>query len=109
MITLKHKKAINTYETILIAKPENTEDDIVQNLIVIYSNFLKENGAIQIYFQNKGRHHLAYLVQKNSDGIYIHSNYKGSGKIVKQLEKYIRFDEKIIRHMTINKNNMATA
>lgn len=36
MITLKHKKAINTYETILIAKPENTEDDIVQNLIVIY-------------------------------------------------------------------------
>ena len=62
---------------------------------------MREHGAIQIYFQNKGRHHLAYLIKKNSDGIYIHSSYKGNGKIVKQLEKYIRFDEKIMRHMTI--------
>ena len=34
MITLKNKQAINAYETILIAKPENTEDDIENNLIV---------------------------------------------------------------------------
>lgn len=29
MITLKNKQAINIYETILIVKPEHTEEDIV--------------------------------------------------------------------------------
>jgi len=66
--------------------------------------FLQENGAVQIYFQNKGRHHLSYLVKKYNDGIYLQSNYKGNGQIVKKMEKLIRFDEKIIRHLTIKQD-----
>jgi len=31
MITLKNKKAINTYETILILKPDQTEEDTVKS------------------------------------------------------------------------------
>nr|QUE28386.1 ribosomal protein S6 [Porphyrostromium boryanum] len=44
---------------------------------------------------------MTYLIKKHSDGIYIQSNYKGNGQIVKKLEKVLRFDEKIIRHMTV--------
>nr|QUE28750.1 ribosomal protein S6 [Porphyropsis coccinea] len=31
MITLKNKQIINTYETVLILKPEQVEEDTVQN------------------------------------------------------------------------------
>nr|QUE28734.1 ribosomal protein S6 [Porphyrostromium japonicum] len=128
MINLKNKKNINTYETILIVRPENTEEDtdrfvnemlhslekifkalqavisVYTNTIEQYSSLLRESGAIQVYFQNKGRHHLTYLIKKHSDGIYIQSSFKGNGRIVKKLEKVLRFDEKVMRHLTIKQS-----
>lgn len=56
---------------------------------------------MHIYFQNKGRHHLTYPIKKHNDGIYLHGSYQGNGQIIKKVEKVVRFDEQIIRHMTI--------
>nr|QUE28178.1 ribosomal protein S6 [Pseudoerythrocladia kornmannii] len=102
MITLKNKQAINTYETILILKPEQSEDDTVRIKFYFYiPNVLAKNGAVQIYTQNKGRNHLTYLIKKYNDGIYIQINYRSNGQIVEKLEKILRFDEQVIRHLTL--------
>nr|YP_010336902.1 ribosomal protein S6 [Madagascaria erythrocladioides]UNJ16487.1 ribosomal protein S6 [Madagascaria erythrocladioides] len=106
MITLNKKKAFNNYETTLIIKPEQTEEDTVRiRLIQTYKNTNNSHGASKIFAQNKGRNHLTYLIKKYSDGIYVQINYEANGQIVKKIEKIIRFDEKITRHLTIKNNN----
>nr|YP_009398388.1 ribosomal protein S6 [Lophocladia kuetzingii]ARW67574.1 ribosomal protein S6 [Lophocladia kuetzingii] len=94
---------LNNYETIYILKPDVT-DNVNLSLINFYKTLLKEKGAKNIVVQHRGRRHLSYNILHYYDGIYVQMNYQSNGNLVKFLEKSMRFNENIIRCLTIKQN-----
>ena len=44
---------------------------------------------------------LSYVIKKNKKGNYIHFKFKGSGKIIEELEKNERIDKNLIKYLTV--------
>nr|ARW68637.1 ribosomal protein S6 [Palisada sp.] len=91
---------LNTYETIYVLKPDVT-DNLNLSLVNYYKSLLKEKGANNIVVQHRGRRHLSYNIFHYYDGIYVQMNYKANGQLVKFLEKSMRFNDNIVRYLTV--------
>nr|YP_009122119.1 30S ribosomal protein S6 [Choreocolax polysiphoniae]AJH65877.1 30S ribosomal protein S6 [Choreocolax polysiphoniae] len=91
---------LTCYETIYILKPHVTNSF---NLFLInyYKCLLKLKGAINIIVANKGKRYLSYNILYSYEGIYIQMNYQANGKLLKYLEKSMRFNNNIIRYLTV--------
>nr|YP_009293935.1 ribosomal protein S6 [Ahnfeltia plicata]YP_010204017.1 ribosomal protein S6 [Ahnfeltia fastigiata]AOM65623.1 ribosomal protein S6 [Ahnfeltia plicata]UAT97255.1 ribosomal protein S6 [Ahnfeltia plicata]UAT97460.1 ribosomal protein S6 [Ahnfeltia plicata]UAT97664.1 ribosomal protein S6 [Ahnfeltia fastigiata]UAT97868.1 ribosomal protein S6 [Ahnfeltia fastigiata] len=95
--------ALNSYETIYILKPDVTED---KNLTLVneYKLLIKKSGGQNVFVQHRGRRHLSYNITHYYDGIYVQMNYEGSGALVQILERSMRFNESIVRYLTVKQN-----
>ena len=53
-----------------------------------------------------GKRTLSYPMGKEKEGIYIHIDYAGRPQVVGEVEKVLRYDERVIRFMTtvVNKD-----
>nr|QCI09119.1 ribosomal protein S6 [Inkyuleea mariana] len=94
---------LNSYEMIYILKPDVTED-INLALVNQYKSLIKENGGQNIFVQHRGRRHLSYNITHYYDGIYVQMNYQGNGMLVKLVEKSMKFNENIIRYLTVKQD-----
>jgi len=96
---------LNTYETIYILKPDVTEDT---NLALVhkYKTLIKKNGGQNIFIQHRGRRHLSYNITHYYDGIYVQMNFEGNGNLIKLLEKSMRFNDYIVRYLTIKQKSL---
>lgn len=92
--------SLNKYETIYILKPD-TKEDTNLDLVKRYKLLIQKNGGQNILIQHRGRRHLNYNIAHYYDGIYIQVNYEGNGYLVKMLEKSMKFNNNIIRYLTI--------
>lgn len=92
--------SLNNYETIYVLKPD-VSDDFNLSLVKYYKAFIKKKGGENIIIQPRGRRHLSYNISHYYDGIYVQMNYIGNGYIVKNLEKSMRFNDNIIRYLTV--------
>nr|YP_009391172.1 ribosomal protein S6 [Dipterocladia arabiensis]ARW59316.1 ribosomal protein S6 [Dipterocladia arabiensis] len=91
---------LNNYETIYILRPDVTDEKNL-SLVNFYKTLIKENGGQSILVQHRGRRHLSYNITNYYDGIYVQMNYQGNGQLVKILEKSMRFNNNIVRYLTI--------
>nr|YP_009313404.1 Ribosomal protein S6 [Galaxaura rugosa]SCW21658.1 Ribosomal protein S6 [Galaxaura rugosa] len=91
---------LNHYETIYIVRPDIIEDT---SLLIVneYKTMLKKNGGQNIFVQHRGRRHLSYNIKNYYDGIYVQINFEGNGYLVSLLEKSMKFNDAIIRYITI--------
>nr|YP_009397577.1 ribosomal protein S6 [Dipterosiphonia australica]ARW66763.1 ribosomal protein S6 [Dipterosiphonia australica] len=96
---------LNNYETIYIVKPDVT-DDISLSLVNSYRSLLKEKGAMNITVQHRGRRHLSYNILHYYDGVYVQMNYQASGKLISFLEKSMRFNDNIVRYLTVKQDTI---
>ena len=99
--------SFSNYETIYILKPNVTE---AQNLSLLnyYKIFIQERGGQNIYIQHRGKRHLSYTIKDYYDGIYVQMNYQANGKIIDLLEKSMKFEDNIIRYLTVKKDLLNT-
>lgn len=91
---------LNSYETIYILRPDVTDENNL-SLVNFYKKLIKENGGQSVVIQHRGRRHLSYNITHYYDGIYVQMNYHGNGQLVKILEKSMRFNNNIVRYLTI--------
>ncbi len=88
------------YETIYIIRPTVNEDDI--NAIIDRTNGVIEKfGGSIIQLDRWGLKKLAYLIQKETQGYYVFTEYAGTPEAVAELERLFRIDEKSLKYMTI--------
>nr|YP_010873077.1 ribosomal protein S6 [Nemalion vermiculare]WGV34443.1 ribosomal protein S6 [Nemalion vermiculare] len=94
---------LNTYEIIYILKPDVTEE---KNLMIVneYKTLIRARGGENIFVQHRGRRHLSYNIEKYYDGIYVQMTFDGNGVLVQLLDKSMRFNENIIRFLTIKQS-----
>jgi small subunit ribosomal protein S6 len=97
---------LNHYETVFIATPVLSEQQMKEAVLKFKKVITDNNGEI-VHEENWGLKKLAYPIQKKSTGFYYLIEFKGPGNIVEDLEVQYRRDERIIRFLTFKMEKFA--
>lgn len=95
---------MNCYETLFVAKPTLTEEEIAAQITKVKDVLTKE-GAELVGTNDMGMRKLAYPVQKNDRGYYTVLFYKAEGTFINELERNLKINEDVIKFLTVKYNN----
>ena len=96
------------YETILIAHADLSEDEL-SNLVTRYGAVVTGQKGVLINVERWGKRRLAYIIKKQTRGFYILIDYAGESAVVKELERNLKIDDKILKFMTVLKDGVVDA
>tara|TARA_B100001996_G_scaffold180868_1_gene138092 strand:- start:1769 stop:2113 length:345 start_codon:yes stop_codon:yes gene_type:complete len=88
------------YEHTIIARQDVSSAQLKQ-LIEKYSKIVKNLEGNIVKTENWGLLDLAYIINKNKKGNYIHFKIEGESKIISELEKNEKIDKNLLKYMTI--------
>ena len=88
------------YEHSFIATPELSTNEL-DSLNEKIASILEKNGSKIIKKEDWGIRTLAYPIKKNTKGNYNNLYIDGNNKIIKELEQFERYDERIIKFLSI--------
>jgi len=88
------------YENTLIAKQDLAEKDL-KTIKDKYNDVINNTSGKVIKIEEWGLLNLATKIKNYKKGFYIHYKFEGSGKTLNEIEKKIKVDGAIIRHLTV--------
>ena len=88
------------YETIFIARPNVTEDEI-EAIAAKTTSIIEGDGGTIIRIDKWGLKKLAYLIKKESQGYYVFADYAGIPASVAEIERVSRIDDRILKYLTV--------
>jgi len=88
------------YETMIITKPTLTDEEKAKNIESIKKVIENFNGEV-VAVDNIGVRELAYPIQKFERGHYYIIYYKAPAPAVTELERQLRYNEDLLRFMTV--------
>ena len=91
---------MNLYEHTIIAKQSFSKSQL-ESLKEKYSNLIQKNSGEIIKIEDWGLINMAYQIDNNKKGNYIHIKLKGDGKTINELEKKERIDSNLLRFLTV--------
>lgn len=94
------------YESVLIARQDLGQSQ-VNNIVSDLTNVIANNGGEVVRADNWGLKNLAYRVKKNRKGYYVVLNISAPAAAVAEYERQMRFNEDIIRYMTIKVDELS--
>ncbi len=97
------------YELLVILKPTLTDEEKAAQVSSLEDTFSKNGAKIEV-IEDKGMRTLAYEIQKHKRGHYYVIYFTAPGSAISEIERVIRFNEDIIKFMTVkyeNKKEMA--
>jgi len=100
------KEMLNQYETVFIATPVLSENQM-KEAVQKFKKIITDNNGEIIHEENWGLKKLAYPIQKKSTGFYYLVEFRASGELVDKLEVQYRRDERIIRFLTFRMDKYA--
>ncbi len=96
----KGELMLRYYETMIIVKPTITDEEkeaIIENVKKVIESFKCEVVAVD----NIGVRELAYPIEKFERGNYYIVYYKAPSNAVLELERQLRYNEDVLRFMTV--------
>ena len=91
---------MNLYEHTIVVRQDISPSQIKQ-LTDKYAKIVEKNEGNLVKTENWGLLNLSYIIKKNKKGNYIHFKFKGSGKVVDELEKNERLDKNLLKYLTV--------
>lgn len=88
------------YETIFIARPNVSEDDI-EAVVSKTTAIIEGDGGTIIRIDKWGLKKLAYLIKKESQGYYVYFDFAGVPASVAEIERIFRIDDRILKYLTV--------
>jgi small subunit ribosomal protein S6 len=88
------------YETVIIARQDISTQQ-VETLTENMSSFITDGGGTVAKVENWGLRNLAYKIKKNRKGHYVLLNLDTPVDAMKEMERNLRLNEDVLRHMTI--------
>jgi len=88
------------YETFFIVDPD-LPDDIHSVIDDKLQSIVQSNGGSVLSYVPWGKRKLAYPIKKRSRWLYVLMEYAGGSKLVAELERNLRLDERIIKFLTV--------
>ena len=95
---------MNLYEHTIIARQDTSPSQLKQ-ITEKYLNIVEKNKGEVVQTQNWGLINLAYVINKNRKGNYIHFKIKGPSSLIVDLEKSERIDKNLLRYLTVKVKN----
>lgn len=95
------------YETVFIARQELSATQ-VEALAANLTDIISEGKGEVTKTEFCGLRALAYSIKKNRKGHYVLFNIDASAPAIKEMERQIRLNEDILRHLTIKLEKLDT-
>ncbi len=88
------------YEATFIFSPDVTEE-LEKNFVEKLKGIIGNHNGTLVLSESWGRKRLAYPIQKETRGLYQHMVFGGDNKLVAELERNMRINEKVMRFLTV--------
>ncbi len=91
------------YESLCILRPAQVE---TENELVVgkMKDLLTQSGATILKLDNSGKKKLAYDIQHERKGTFITIQFEGPPTVVKELERFQRMEDQVMKFMTVKLN-----
>ncbi|MCB5189907.1 30S ribosomal protein S6 [Methylobacillus arboreus] len=94
------------YEVVFIVHPDQSEQ--VPAMIERYRTLVTSNGGAIHRLEDWGRRQLAYPIQKIHKAHYVLMNIEVSQAVLDELEHAFKFNDAVLRHLTLNTSEAVT-
>ncbi|MBN8486258.1 MAG: 30S ribosomal protein S6 [Burkholderiales bacterium] len=95
------------YEIILLIHPDQSEQ--VPAMLERYKGLVTAGGGKVHRVEDWGRRQLAYMIQKLAKAHYLCLNIECSKDVLAELETGFRFNDAVLRHLTVKLEKAETA
>ena len=95
---------MNCYETLFVVKPTLTSEEIEGQIARVKEIIAEEGGELRAT-DDMGMRRLAYPIEKQERGYYTVVYYTAPSSLVGELERQLRYNEEILRFMTVKYTN----
>jgi small subunit ribosomal protein S6 len=95
------------YEIVLLIHPDQSEQ--VPAMLERYKGMITAGGGSIHRIEDWGRRQLAYMINKLAKAHYICVNIEASLEVMAELEHAFKFNDAVLRHMTVLKKKAETA
>jgi len=95
------------YEVVFIVHPDQSEQ--VPAMIERYKALVTGGGGAIHRLEDWGRRQMAYPIQKMHKAHYVLMNIETDGAILAELENAFKFNDAVLRHLTVKMNKAVTA
>ena len=94
------------YEVVFIVHPDQSEQ--VPGMIERYRNTITQGGGRIHRIEDWGRRQLAYPIQKVFKAHYVLMNIEVGNETLAELENAFKFNDAVLRHLTVSKSEAET-
>ncbi|KPN74474.1 MULTISPECIES: 30S ribosomal protein S6 [Neisseria] len=94
------------YEIVFIVHPDQSEQ--VPAMVERYKTMIAEAGGKIHRLEDWGRRQLAYPINKIHKAHYVLMNIETAPEVVEELETAFRFNDAVLRHLTIKTKQAVT-
>ena len=94
------------YEIVLLIHPDQSEQ--VPAMLERYKGIVTAGGGKVHRVEDWGRRQMAYMIQKLAKAHYICINIECDSKVLNELETGFRFNDAVLRHLTVVKKKADT-
>ena len=94
------------YEIVFIVHPDQSEQ--VPAMVERYKALLVTHGGLVHRLEDWGRRQLAYPIQKLHKAHYVLMNIECNGEALAELEHGFKFNDAVLRHLTIKRKKAVT-
>ena len=95
------------YENTLIAKQDLPESEL-KKIKEKYNDLINSNSGKVVKIEEWGLLNLATKIKKYNKGFYIHYKFEGNKETLNEINKKIKIDDLIIRHLIVKYKNLDT-
>jgi small subunit ribosomal protein S6 len=95
------------YEIILLIHPDQSEQ--VPAMLERYKGMITAGGGAIHRTEDWGRRQLAYMINKLAKAHYICINIEANQAVMSELEHAFKFNDAVLRHMTVLRKKADTA
>jgi small subunit ribosomal protein S6 len=88
------------YEAVFIAEPAHTDEEI-DELLKGYEQVVNSAGGKVLKVEKWGKRRLAYSIRHHEEGIYVLMTLECPAGLIKELDRRLRMNERIVRHMAV--------
>ena len=88
------------YETTLVIDAHLSNEQI-ESAVEKYTKIIEENSGVVKLIDRWGKRRLAYEIKKKQYGFYVYIRFEAPGTVIKLMERQIKLDDAIIRHLTV--------
>jgi len=94
------------YEIVLLIHPDQSEQ--VPAMLERYKTLVAAGGGTVHRVEDWGRRQLAYMIQKLAKAHYLCLNIECSKETLTELETGFRFNDAVLRHLTVSRDEAIT-